>query len=187
MDAAAETVLKAFAQLYYYIPTLAKSLSITIGNNTIVISEPKDAVLWLCKLLTQHTGSLYCRYQDLEKLVVRWYPTARDNFSGLLTELEYQDGCLKRFLEKDVPDRTMVIADKPDNRRKWVMLTPTGERVLERLRSKRQKDLLVLFRVLRRKNVGRFEQSVSDLAAIGDAAWLAMLKATEKPKRRAHK
>jgi len=123
-----DKALDYFAKIYYFVRPM--NTRISVGTSSVRIKEPRDAVLWLLKIMETEGDSSHGR---LFAVLSRSYPTLRPSgFSRLLSEM-YRMGLVSReYNEKD-------------SRRKVLRLTAKGEKVLKQIKAQRAELFEELF------------------------------------------
>ncbi len=116
-----------FAKLYYGIPCFRGNEPLFVGDASIKLDEPIDAILWFLDLKSAHTPETACPKALLKTLVMSWHSGERS------FERDYGELLSQKFI--DAQD------NEGDRRGKDVWLTKSGQKLLAEIRQQRLRDI----------------------------------------------
>lgn len=152
-----DRTLTVFPQLYFFVPPISNKID--IEGESVRISDPDDAILWLAQVLANDKQLKYCLQNELRALIRRWRPKMTPGlFSQRLARLEAQGYIQRVRYEKNRTTNT-------------VKLTPKGHILLEGIKTERRKILKSLFQGLKPSEMN---QLATQLEAVGMRTWLTM-------------
>ena len=145
--------LACFPKLYYYVPPLPNR--IPVGEESVYVKNPRDAILWLLETLANDAKKPYCQQAQLLDLIQRWYPGMTPaRFSAITRDLEK-----KGFITK-------AHSSGKDNRPKQLALTKSGGDVLDAIKAHRRASVVeFLFQGLNNKRQEALAVSLERVAA----------------------
>jgi len=169
---AVEKALRAFPQIYYFVPVIkgfevailtpkTKSKSKRSRTKKIQIKKPLDAILWMIDSLCG-SGKSFCPQSQVKHLVSRWTNVNFNKEIGKLYEAKLIEG-----------------RDDPNNRQKrQLKLTSKGQKTLARIKDQRKEVIRLLFdgNRLEPKDIEEIALSIERLAA---ATWPIMNQSSD--------
>jgi DNA-binding PadR family transcriptional regulator len=164
-----QRALEVFPKMFYFFPTMPPH-TVSVGGESIQLTEPMDGVLWLLETLAKEDGRNYCLQHELEDLLAWWYPpkpnrTSPYNFSKSINKLVRQ-GLIKS---------NRYEGNKRFNR---LELTPTGRALLELVKTERTNPLQAL---AARGHERELQAAVLALEKIARLTWAEMRKHSRRP------